>query len=116
MGDLPSNSVSEEELENIRATAVHQLGNKVSLVPQRQDANLLIQIRAYKSINYAIRNSKHMPAQGLILVAFCKLPASEATTDCENFNYYYFANQEPIDLFQKVFAMSLDSVFQKANQ
>ena len=109
-GELSANSVPNAELDQIRSVAVSLLGERVSLVSQRQDATLLVQVRAYKAMNYAIRNGRHEAARGLILVGFCRLPAADTTTDCENMNYYYFADVEPIDLFQNVFTRSIDAV------
>jgi hypothetical protein len=109
-GELSAKSVQKAELDQIRSVAVSLLGERVSLVPERKDATPLVQIRAYKAMNYAIRNGSHEPARGLILVAFCRLPAGDTSTDCENMNYYYFSDLEPIDLFQDLFTRSIDTV------
>jgi hypothetical protein len=113
-GELNANSVPKVELDQIHSIAVSLLGERVALVQERGDATLLVQIRAYKSMNYAIRNGSHEPAHGLILVGFCKLPAKDTTTDCENMNYYYFSDLEPSDLFQDVFTRSIDAVLSRA--
>jgi hypothetical protein len=109
-GELSANSVPKAELDQIRSVAVSLLGERVSLASEQNDATLLVQIRAYKSMNYAIRNGNHEPAHGLILVGFCRLPVSDIKTDCENMNYYYFSDLEPLDLFQDVFTRSINAV------
>ncbi len=109
-GELSANSLSKAELDQIHSVAVSLLGERVSLVPERSDATLLVQIRAYKSMNHAIRNESHEPAHGLILVAFCRLPVGDTITDCENMNHYYFSDLQPLDLFQDVFTRSINAV------
>jgi hypothetical protein len=109
-GELSANGVPKAELDQIHSVAVSLLAERVSLAPERNDATLLVQIRAYKWMNYAIRNGDHEPAHGLILVSFCRLPIGDIKTDCENMNYYYFSDLEPLDLFQEVFTRSINAV------
>jgi hypothetical protein len=102
--------------DELRALATHFLGSKVQLVTRKDDANIFIQILMYQTTNYAIRNLAHQPAKGFILVGLCKYPITETAADCENKTYFYFADYKPADVFEKVFEMWLNSVFQKTGR
>lgn len=110
-GPLSSNSVSVSDLGQIQNVAVHLLGGRVQLVPQKDNANLMVQTRMYQTKNYAVRNSKHEPAHGLVMISVCRFPIVTMASDCENLTFYYFADYQANDIFENVFTLWLNSVF-----
>jgi hypothetical protein len=104
-----ANSVAN--LDEIRTIAVRLLAGRVTLVPQKSDGNLLIQVRMYQTKNYAIRNPKREPAHGLILAGACKYPIIQMATDCGSLTYYYFADYRDGDIFETVFKMWINATF-----
>jgi hypothetical protein len=109
-GPLSSGSVTASNPE-MKDIAARSLTSRVQLVPNKDDANLVIQLRMYQTANYAIRNSQREPAHGFVMVSVCKYPIATIATDCENLTYYYFEDYKAADVFETVFAMWLDSVF-----
>ena len=111
VGSREANSVPESELKSIHEIATHSLESKVHLVSEKQQANLLITSRMYQTTNYAIRNSKHERAHGLILLGVCKFPIAATDKDCDSLTFYYFADYPTDEIFQTVFNMWLARVF-----
>jgi hypothetical protein len=104
-----ANSVAN--MDEIRTIAVRLLAERVTLVPQKSDGNLLVQVRMYQTKNYAIRNPKREPAHGLILAGACKYPITQMATDCGSLTYYYFADYREGDIFETVFKMWINATF-----
>jgi hypothetical protein len=109
IGPPSANSVAN--LDEIRTIAVRLLAERVTLVPQKSDGNLLVQVRMYQTKNYAIRNPKREPAHGLVIASVCKYPITQIKADCENLTYYYFADYRAGDIFETVFKMWIDATF-----
>jgi hypothetical protein len=99
------------EQDALRKRALDLLGSRVQLVPQKDEANLLVQIRMYQTKNYAVRSLRREPAHGLIMISVCKYPITAIAKDCENLTYFYFADYAANDIFQRVFVTWLDTVF-----
>jgi hypothetical protein len=114
VGSLAENSVSETDLKAIFKTATHLLENKVRLVSEKQQANLLVVTRVYQTINPGYRNSKHEPTHGLILIGVCNYPIRATERDCDNLMLYYFADHRTDDIFQIAFDMWLRRAFPKS--
>jgi hypothetical protein len=114
-GPLTSGSVTASN-PTLQTIASRSLESRVELVAKKEDTNLLVQLRMYQTMNYAIRNPKRKPSHGLIMVSVCKHPIVTIGTDCENLTYYYFADYDAADIFQTVFAMWLNAVFPRQAQ
>jgi hypothetical protein len=110
-GPLSANSLSTSE--EIKSIAVRLLEKRIKLVPQKGDANLLVQTRMYQTVNPAIRNPSREPAHGLVMVSVCKYPIAVIAKDCENLTYYFFADSNASEIFTKIFTIWLNSVFPK---
>jgi len=110
-GPLSSNAVSAEDFAKVQSITSRLLQTKVHLVSNKEDANLLVQTRIYQSKDFHVRNSKREPSHGLIMISVCKFPIGAIATDCDNNEYYYFADHKAEDVFQNVFNMWLNTVF-----
>jgi hypothetical protein len=106
----PMRDLSPSEAAELTQFAIDSLSKKVRVVQTRDDANYRILIRMEKIRDYAIRNPKREPTHGLIVLSTCKWPIKEATRDCENITYYYFADFAYGDIFRRVFRMWLGYV------
>jgi hypothetical protein len=106
-GNLHTSSDRDE----VRSLAIKSLGSIVQLASRKDDANIFVEILMYRTINYAIRNLKHEPAKGFILLGICKYPITKTANDCDNQTYFYFADYKLADVFEKVFGQWLDTVF-----
>jgi hypothetical protein len=110
----PLRDFGPSEAIEFRQFTLDSLSAKVRVVQTRDDANYRILIRMEKFIDYAIRNSKHEPAHGLIVLSTCKWPIKETTSDCENMTYYYFADFANAESFHRVYRMWMDYVLPPA--
>jgi hypothetical protein len=107
LGALPADQQSA-----VRATTLEGLKSKVSLVPRREDANLVAQVTVNPLVNIAIRSPKHMPARGFVMLGLCNFPiAATIAGDCDNLTYFYFADVKASDIFQTIFAKWLNAKF-----
>jgi hypothetical protein len=107
LGALPA-----DEQSAVRATTLEGLKSKVTLVPRREDANLVAQVTINPTTIIAIRNPKRMPAHGFVMLGICNFPiAATIAGDCDNLTYFYFADVKASDIFQTIFAKWLNAKF-----
>ncbi len=105
-------ALSADEQSAVRATTLEGLKTKVTLVPRREDANLVAQVTMNPTMIIAIRNPKRIPAHGLVILGICNFPiAATVAGDCDNLTYFYFADVKPADIFQTIFAKWLNAKF-----
>ena len=101
--------------DEVRAIAIEGLKSKVQLVPRKQDANLIAQVRMDRTMNLGIRNPKRVPAHGLVMLSICNYPiAATIAGDCDNLTYFYFTDAKAGDIFRTVFGKWLNSKFPAA--
>jgi hypothetical protein len=106
----PIRNVSNNEAQRLRQLVVSSLSDKVRIVNSKDHANYWVQI-LFQNHKYPIKNPNNETALGSVLFSTCKYPTREVTRDCENLTYFYFFDLARIDLFERVFALSMNSVF-----
>jgi hypothetical protein len=107
-------TLSASEQDELHATATDLLKSRVALADKKEDANLIVQIRMFQGMNYTVRNRRHEPSQGVVMVGICRYPTMTAATDCENLSFFYFADATAGDVFRKAFMLWLDTIFPPA--
>jgi hypothetical protein len=88
-----------------KAAAALIVGSTFRLVSAKSEANYLIQIRADRLTNYAIRNQKREPSSGLVLIGLCRLPTADVAGDCGSLTFFYFATFHGVDVLNKAFPL-----------
>ena len=107
-------ALSTAEQDELHTIATELLKSRVALADKKEDANLVVQIRMAQVDNYAVRNRRHEPSRGVIMVGICRYPTLTAATDCENLTYFYFADFKASEVFRNAFTLWRDTIFPPA--
>jgi hypothetical protein len=102
-GLVERTTLPSQEAGDVGKAAAALVGSTFRLVPAKSEANYLIQIRADRLTNYAIRNQKREPSSGQVMISLCHLPIADVAGDCGNLTFFYFATFRGVDVLNKVF-------------
>jgi hypothetical protein len=106
----PVRLVTPSENLELHAFATRLLAPRVSVVPDKQDANYGVELILKVMNNPAIRNASGKWSTGFVLASICHLPIRKTPDDCGMMTYYFFDPAAPSGAFHEALVLWVDSI------